>query len=47
MWPRKSACLLGWLSSEANWIEIRFSMPYAATVRILAIASRATEVALE
>lgn len=21
MWPRKSACLLGWLSSEANWID--------------------------
>lgn len=47
MWPLITACLFGWFSSEAKWIAIRSSQPNAATVRILAIASRATAVALE
>lgn len=43
--PRKKACLFGPFNSEANWFEICSSAPNEATVRILAMASRATDVA--
>ncbi|KVH88080.1 Protein kinase-like domain-containing protein [Cynara cardunculus var. scolymus] len=47
IWPRSRACFPGRLSSAENWLETRSSAPNAATVRMLAMASRAMDVARE